>query len=335
MFEDQVLRLFKLIFWILGVALLIWAIQRVNLKDVTHLILEMKWGLALVLSVYTLINLADAASWKYAFKPIDAQPMTVGSLWKIRQIGEAFNMVTPLGTMGGEPLKAQLVKESFGLSLKNGVASLVVARTTNLLGLILFLIIGVFLIFPSESVASDFKKTAVFSLFIFSSLIFLFLLFQIKGGLKMLTLWASGLPFGESIQHLLEQLENLSHQMMDYYRENRNRCLKSIWYSFVGWVLGIAELYGTFYFLGKTLSFTDIWIIEALVQLIKVASFFIPLSIGALEGGSVLIFAALGMPANLALAVSFVRRVKELTWITLGLAMSGTMYKPSKAESDG
>ena len=43
------------------------------------------------------------------------------SLWCIRQIGEAYNTITPLGTLGGEPVKAQLLKERHGLSLKQGM----------------------------------------------------------------------------------------------------------------------------------------------------------------------------------------------------------------------
>ena len=85
--------------------------------------------------------------------------------------------------------------------------------------------------------------------------------------------------------------------------------------------MGILELYLTLLFLGKTLGFMDLWIIEGLAQLIKVGSFFIPLNLGVLESGMVLIFASMGMSSNLGLAVSFVRRIKEITWIGLGLGM--------------
>ena len=99
--------------------------------------------------------------------------------------------------------------------------------------------------------------------------------------------------------------------------------------------MGILELYLTLKFLGKTLSFIDLWIIEALIQLIKVGSFFIPLSLGALESGLVLIFSSMGMSSNLGLAVSFVRRIKELAWIALGLGISGTMtFKHPKRKED-
>jgi hypothetical protein len=70
-----------------------------------------------------------------------------------------------------------------------------------------------------------------------------------------------------------------------------------------------------------------------MAQLIRNASFFIPLSIGAQEGGLLLIFTALGMPGALGITVSFVRRIKEILWVCLGLALGwGTSFHPEKSK---
>jgi len=88
------------------------------------------------------------------------------------------------------------------------------------------------------------------------------------------------------------------------------------------------------YLLGVDLSFSDVWIIEALAQLIKVGSFFIPLSIGAQEGGFIIIFSAMGLPPGMGLTLSFVRRIRELIWVGLGLALAGQMeFNPNSEES--
>ena len=319
----------KTVFWLLGFLLLVFAVQSVDIKSVTILLTKMKWGLLIVLSIYILINFADAAAWKYALKPDEAKTITLGQMWRIRQIGEAFNMATPLGTMGGEPLKAELLKEVYRLNMKQTVSSLVVSRTTNLLGLISFFLIGAVFIWRAPGIDSTFKTTSFIGLTVFSILILLFLFFQIHGGLKIISNWFAKFPLGKPIRHALKELETLSHHMANYYNENPIRCLESIWYAFVGWVLGVAELYLTLYFLGENLSLTDVWIIEALIQLIKVGSFFIPLNLGALESGMVIIFASMGMSTNLGMAASVVRRIKELVWIALGLGMSTSMVSKS------
>jgi uncharacterized membrane protein YbhN (UPF0104 family) len=94
-------------------------------------------------------------------------------------------------------------------------------------------------------------------------------------------------------------------------------------------------MYVTLYFLGHEVSFFDLWIIEALSQLVRVGSFFIPLSIGAQEGGLILIFSSMGMTADMGLAVSFVRRIKELVWVGMGLLMAWAMaFKPARSSED-
>jgi hypothetical protein len=93
------------------------------------------------------------------------------------------------------------------------------------------------------------------------------------------------------------------------------------------------ELYLTLYFLGIPVGFKAVWIIESLLQLIRAGSFFIPLSLGAQEGGLILIFTSMGMAGPLGLAVSFVRRIRELVWIGLGLLL-GWAVKPSETQRE-
>ena len=52
---------------------------------------------------------------------------------------------------------------------------------------------------------------------------------------------------------------------------------------------------------------------RGMAQLVRAGSFFIPLSIGTLEGGKVLIFSALGYPGSLGLAATLIGRVKQFT----------------------
>ena len=92
------------------------------------------------------------------------------SLWCIRQIGEAYNTITPLGTLGGEPIKAQLLKERHGLSLKQGMASQVIARTTFLIALILFFIPGIFFTLRSNIISEKIKMACLLAMSILSIL---------------------------------------------------------------------------------------------------------------------------------------------------------------------
>ena len=328
-------RIFKFLFLFAGFGLLAWAMKSVDTARVFELLLNMGYGFILVILVYALVNYLDTIAWHYNFKPEQAFLFNSFQLWRIRVIGEAFNVITPLGTMGGEPVKAQLLKDHHGLTFKQGLASLVITRTTLLVGLITFFIPGIILILQSDSISEEFKYVSLVGMVVFTILIFLFFLFQVTGMLGMLASWAGRVIPGLAGHAFLDQLKTLDGLMSAFYREFPGRAIKSIIYAFVGWVVGLGELYFALHFLGYDPTLTELWIIEASLQLVKVGSFYIPMSLGAQEGGLIVIFLALGLPGDLGLAVSFVRRMKDLVWVSLGLLLSwGLAFKPAKVQPD-
>ncbi len=328
-------RFLKPLFLILGLLLFVWALRKVDLSQVGDLLLKMGPGLFAVLLAFGPVTWFDALSWKYAFKPEEAKAIHPFAIWRIRNIGEAFNAITPLGSMGGEPVKAHLLKEEYGLTYKQGVASQVVARTTLTVALILFMIPGTVLLFMDESIAETFKVSSLTGMITFSILIFLFLLFQITGTLSWIVHGLNRLFPTPIPRPSLEHWVALCGMMSGYYRQHRGLFLKSIGFAFLGWVVGVLELYLTLYFLGIPVGIKELWIIESLLQLIRAGSFFIPLSLGVQEGGLILIFTSLGMAGPLGLAVSFVRRIRELVWIALGLLLGwGTSYSKVPLEPE-
>lgn len=322
-------KILKPLFFLFGVGLFAWAVRAVDFSDVTQHLLTLGWGFGLVFLAYALVAYFDARSWQFAFKPEEAARLTTFALWKVRTIGEAFNAITPFGSLGGEPVKAHFLKEQYGLGYKQGLASQVVARTTLTLSLILFIIPGTVFLFQTEGIDEAFATGSATGLIIFSVLIALFLLFQTTGCLSVLVGWFDrSFPKSEArpaVDHLLA----LCNMMSGYYRNHPRLCFQSIFYAWLGWMAGVLELYFTLYFFGVELSWTELWTIEAILQLVRAGSFFIPLSLGAQEAGLVVIFVAMGLTGNLGLAVSLVRRIRELIWIGLGLLLGGSAaFKP-------
>ena len=88
-----------------------------------------------------------------------------------------------------------------------------------------------------------------------------------------------------------------------------------------GWLVNVAELWLTCYFLGLHPSLGVVFAGEALAALFDVVFFLVPMKIGVAEGGRVFVFALLGFSPAQGLTLGLVRRVRELTWITIGLAI--------------
>ena len=312
-------KILNALFWILGVLLFAWALNRVDLASVGRLLAEIGFGFLLVIFIALVVSIFGALSWICAFKPEETRKFTLWGIWKIRQIGEAFNIITPLGTLGGEPVKGNLIKQQYGLRFRQGIASQVIQKTTTLVALILFLMSGMVLLFLNEGVDPQFRRICLAGLAIFSSLIFLFVLFQVTGFLNRLGSWERMWPDADWSKNTRAYLGNVGENLSSYYKKHRGRCAASTGFSFLGWVTGMVELQILLYFLGHSLSLADLWTVESLSQLVRSASFFIPLGIGAQETGLVLIFASMGLTADVGLVISLVRRLKELTWVGAGL----------------
>ena len=324
----------KLIFLLVGFLLLGWAVSTVNLTIVASLLVELGFGFIIILIIYVMVTWLDTIAWQKNFKPEETRQFSLWNLWCIRQIGEAYNVITPLGTLGGEPVKAQLLKERHGLSLKQGMVSQVIARTTFLIALVLFFVPGIFFTLQSSIVSEKMQLTCLIGMAIFSTSILLFLIFQISGTLGILAGWISKSPLGGTMAVFLDKLKLIDQGLSLYYRQHTPRVVTSVLYAFLGWTVGLAELYVTLYFFGYKPTLIDLWVIEALAQLVRAGSFIIPLGIGAQEVGLLLIFTALGMPGNLGITVSFVRRIKELIWVGIGLAIGWSLsFHPAQPQT--
>jgi hypothetical protein len=74
-------------------------------------------------------------------------------------------------------------------------------------------------------------------------------------------------------------------------------------------------------------------VIEAIGAAVRLATFVIPASVGAVEGGFVATFGALGLGSSTALAFGLARRVREVAWIAAGLVAFATLRPVSKSSS--
>ena len=130
-------RLFTLFYLILGVGLLLLVIQNSDIRLIHAKLTEIGFfGAVSVLAVYFVGFLIDTASWHLTIERLGGRFRRLYDLWKIRMVGETFNIATPLGTMGGEPVKAALLKNVLGVAYDQGIASLVLAKTINLIALV-------------------------------------------------------------------------------------------------------------------------------------------------------------------------------------------------------
>ena len=313
------LKIALLFVGLLTLGFLVWHIGPERIYDAASQLGPV--ALLVLLIPSTIMYVVEAYGWKITLGP-SAKNIPFWRVLAIRTAGEAVNMTTPTAYVGGEPLKAYLL-EKHHVSMVEGLASVVIAKTTMTIAEVVFILLGIALAFwrvgadgsSGQTVAAALVSVGLLVL-VTAALVFaqqqgLFtwlLEFQRKIGLKI---------------HYLEErekrLRSLDRTILDFYRDNRLTFCFSIGLFFVGWMAEALEVYIIIYFLGDPAAALSAISISALSVFIKSGTFFIPGSLGAQDGGNMLLLRAFGYSDVTGITFALLRRFRELVWIGLGL----------------
>jgi len=313
-------RVFQLFYVALGIALLVGVLWDTDFTEVADMLAAVgAVGIAVVVGIYALSFLGDSISWALILTSLPPKPIWWRRCFLIRLAGEAFNNIVPAGGFAGEPVKAVILTRRYGVSLTEATASLVMARTVNMFALIAFLIVGFAFVLADDAMAGPIRNAAGVGLALLSlGTVLLFALQRYSVSTWLLKRF-SGLTWAAKA---IAAVEEMDARFVAFYSAHPIRLSVSSVLAFLNWVLGVVEIYATFYFLDHPISWREAWMIEALVQMVRSAVFFIPLAIGAQEGVFVLVVGAMTGAGPLGLACAAVRRIRELIWIGLGLAIA-------------
>ena len=276
-------------------------------------IAALSWRLGIILCFpVALVMLFDTLGWRYAFL---RESVPFRELVVARLAGEAFNLTTPTAALGGEAVKAWLLRGYAPLDAS--FASVIVAKTTITLAQGLFLLLGVVVAWRTVLTGSLLLSGMLWLLAIEAIALTLFVLVQTRGMLG----WTGRLleRFGVQAARGRATLGRVDDALARFYRTAPRRLVLSIAFHFAAWLLGSVETWLILKLLGAEVSLATATVIEAFGTAIKVATFLIPASLGVLEGGFVATFGALGLSSTTAISFSLVRRVREVVWIAIGL----------------
>jgi putative membrane protein len=81
---------------------------------------------------------------------------------------------------------------------------------------------------------------------------------------------------------------------------------------FAGWIVSAGEAWLALHFMGVTLGITAVLTIESLLYAIRSVAFAIPNAVGVQEGAYVMLGAIFGLPPEMALALSLLKRGRDI-----------------------
>jgi hypothetical protein len=273
----------------------------------------------LICVVHGISLLADTVGWRYVF-PRDGQP-PFRRLLAAKCAGEAVNVVTALGSVGGEVTKAWLLRRETPYAAS--VPSLILAKTSLVVAQAGLLGVGI-LVAWLTGIGGSKLLLAMGSLLLVEVIgVGGFLIVQVIGlvgqvGRVLAWTGAKG----------LDHAQRLDEALRGFYRRDWRSFLLSAGFHFAGWLIGAVEALLILSSLGLAASPTAAMVIEALGSGVRFATFFVPASLGTLEAANAGAFPAFGWAASAGLAFTLVRRARQAVWIGVGVVTLVAMDAP-------
>ncbi|MFC2175063.1 flippase-like domain-containing protein [archaeon] len=275
--------------------------------------------LLLALGIQALAMVAMAQRWAIFIKAT-GHKAEFSSVLLMTIAGTAMNNITPSSRMGGEPLRAYLLKKRHGARTSTGLATVVIEKIADMTAFSIITILAIFYAFyylnvPGHTVLL-LALSFLFTTGIMAALVYVTLRRKIKAK------WIVGLI--DKYQRLSEKFplvgyyrDKLDDSLANYY-DNAARIakkgvlIKAILASLVYWALEISRAYVIFLALGINVPIAVIAAVYVIANI--VAS--LPLPPGTLEATMIIIYSSTAINTVTAGAVTLIDRLISF-WLVI------------------
>ena len=300
----------KPIVYILGLAglgIFIALLIREGADRVGSAISHAGWGLLSVTVYHLLQTLSDAAGWSVLIPKKHRVPL-IKSFF-LNWIGESINNLLPTGRVGGDIVITRIAGW-WGTPLNIATAVMIVDVTIGIVTKVIYIVAaGILLV--TVTGRSDLARPTVAAAITGTLAAAGFYAVQRLGIFRWITTLASHVVRSPDRNSLVQTGETLD-QTIAFVYARRSGVAGCYFFWILSWVFASGEIWLSLSALGFQSSFIAAMILESAALAIRGAAFLVPGAVGVQEGTYIVVGNLLGIPGEIALALSLVRRIREL-----------------------
>lgn len=292
----------------LGVALLAVLVSAHGVGAISDIVVQARYRVVVVIAAHLPVILLATLGWQ-ALLPREGRP-ALGFLLRLRLIKESINALLPVAQVGGDVVRARLAVRN-GLTLAETTASCVVDVIAGTLGLVVFVVMGLALALATQR-NPQFVRLGLY-------------LLAATAAVALVIGLCRWLGLADRLGRLVDRWRSSLGRLADFgaalRRQSGQRAefVASLLWHMAAWGWGSVETFAAMWAIGLHPTLVQVLILESLAQAVKGLGFAIPGALGVQEGGYILLGGALGVSADQALALSLLRRLREMTLGAVGL----------------
>jgi uncharacterized membrane protein YbhN (UPF0104 family) len=242
------------------------------------------------------------------------------SLFRIKIIGDALNVLLPSASLGGEAARAYLLKKA--VPLREGIPSVVFDKTVEFVASTVFLASSLLLGSLFVRLPEGLLAPTVICLTVTTAGVVLLIVFSVRGVCSTLARITARLPrVRKWVESRKEPLESLDENLRLLYRKGHLKTAAAIGFHFLARLAGSLEVLIVLRVLGVSVGLVQAVFIYSVLVIINTVFFILPGQWGVTESASMLLLQALGRPAAIGLSLGVIRRIRKLVFVALAFGL--------------
>ncbi|MDB5733410.1 MAG: hypothetical protein JWN16_47 [Alphaproteobacteria bacterium] len=288
-----------------GIVAAVYLVWSIGFDAVFGAVARAGFGGLAILCVYALLVFVSLAfSWHFLLPPAHRRP--VRELYIARLVRDSIAEISPFSPVGGMVAAARLMILK-GMTASYAAASVAADATTEAMAQVVFLAFGLgwgFTQFQHLQGAGPLTEAMI-----------AVLLLAVPGIALLIFLQKKGAGFAEKIaaRFFPQVREGVSFRaaIEDLY-DSPGRLAASAALHLLAWIGAGGGTWIAFRLVGGQISLPNAIALEALLCTIRSIAAFVPAAIGVQEAGYAMLAPLFGLPAEMGLAVSLLKRAREI-----------------------
>ncbi|MAE13788.1 hypothetical protein CMO92_04435 [Candidatus Woesearchaeota archaeon] len=304
---------------LLGALILTYILSKISLNEIILRFSHVSSGL---LITYILVSISImvllTARWQIILRS-QKHYIDFLSLFQYRLVGYAISYVTPAAKLGGEPVRAALLKRK-GLSFHQAFSGVVIDKTVELTTNGIFFITGIGVLVVNVALPENMKILAIITSSLIAFTIFFFFSRMLRGKHFFYRIFRIfHLQKIKQLQSFEENLIEFENLIIKFYKEDKKHFLFAILFSFLSWLFMFLEYKVAILMLGYNIPLLWVFLVFSFIGIAYILP--LPMALGSLEASQIGAFALLKIPASVGIALSFLVRTRDLIWSAIGFGI--------------
>ena len=275
-------------------------------------VLQAAWALPPILAIHGVTQYLSAIAWRAA---TGGPALALRHWFTIRVIRESVNGLLPVAQLGGNVVGIRLLMQR-GIGGTAATAGTTIDVTLEAVSQLLFTLAGV-AVLAALNDGDAWAPWVQASVAVMVLALAAFLVVQQAVGLRLVE-WLAGTLTRIFPRFSMETVRRLFAALQERQRQ-RGMLARALGLHLLAWAIGVGETWLALEAMGRPTSLAEALVIESLAVAVRNAAFAVPGGLGVQEAGFVLIGGLLGVPPDQAIAVSMLKRLRELAFGVPGL----------------